>query len=154
MEGDKTELIARAFIAQDGQILLCKRKDRDYSFFPGGHVEFGEFIEDALKREIKEEIDIELTECNFIGMNENFFEDGSIHHHEVNIVFEARVKDRDVVAQEDWLKFHWIDAKDLEKTNIFPLTLKNALVGWVKDGKNFWVRQNDCLEKKEDVTVK
>lgn len=140
---NQIELIARAFIWQDGEVLLCKRKDRDYYFFPGGHVEFGEFIENTLRREIEEEIDTKVTTCNIIGAVENIFsQDGQIHH-EVNVVFDAEVEEKKCVAMEDWLEFCWVKFDDLPKTKIIPETLKKAVLKWAKDKQTFWARQEE-----------
>lgn len=51
----------------DGDILLAQRPEgkpyAGYWEFPGGKVEAGESIEAALCREFKEELDIEVTQC-------------------------------------------------------------------------------------------
>ena len=52
---NKFELCVRGIIEKDGKILVCKRKDKDYYFFPGGHIEFGERAKQALIRELNEE---------------------------------------------------------------------------------------------------
>ncbi|WP_198654704.1 MULTISPECIES: NUDIX domain-containing protein [Nocardia] len=52
MNTARTEIIARAVVRRDGDILLVKQRTKDWSFLPGGHVEPGERVEDALIREI------------------------------------------------------------------------------------------------------
>ena len=55
--------IAAAVIVKDGKILICQRKaDREFPFkweFPGGKIEMGEETTAALRRELKEELDIQ-----------------------------------------------------------------------------------------------
>ena len=52
----------RAIIFLDGKLVTLKRvkKDETYWVFPGGGVEDGESLEEALKREIMEELSLEI----------------------------------------------------------------------------------------------
>ncbi len=56
--------VAAAVIEKDGMVLIAKRK-RAYSGylweFPGGKMEEGESLEECLKREIEEELGIEIA---------------------------------------------------------------------------------------------
>ena len=55
---------AGVLINEDGQVLIAKRGDKQYQGglweFPGGKVELGESVFDALAREFKEEVDIRI----------------------------------------------------------------------------------------------
>ena len=107
MNNTSFELIARAVIRDKNRILLCKRKDRDYSFLPGGHVEFGEPTEAALAREIKEELGVSITSSKFIGALENIFIHDGQKRHELNLVFEVsldRISDK---SAEDHIEFYF-----------------------------------------------
>jgi 8-oxo-dGTP diphosphatase len=137
------EFIARGFIFQNEKVLLCKRKDRDYYFFPGGHIEFGEFAKDALKREIVEEVGAKVTKCDFIGVAENVFNDGAREAHEINFTFWAEIDREDVKALEDHLEFRWLSWDEFEKEEVLPTSLKNEIIKWEKDKKVFWSSQNN-----------
>jgi len=137
------EFIARGFIVKNNKMLLCKRKDRDYYFFPGGHVEFGEFAKDALIREIKEEIGAEVINCDFIGIAENVFKDNDKQLHEVNFVFQTEISETKADALEDHLEFRWINTDEISKTEVLPTSLKEKFFEWNKDKKIFWSSQND-----------
>lgn len=54
----------------DGQVLICKSK-RGHWEFPGGQVEIGENLEEALVREIKEETGITSKVVNLVGIYSN-----------------------------------------------------------------------------------
>jgi 8-oxo-dGTP diphosphatase len=122
------EFIARGLAFQNGKILLCKRKDRDYYFFPGGHIEFGEFAGDALKREIKEEIGINAKIHELMGMLENVFKDKGSIFHEVNFVFRIEVDEQNVKSLEDHLEFCWMDYNDFLGKTVLPTALKKQLL--------------------------
>ena len=59
---EKAIRVKGLFINSNNEILLscCE----DVYQFPGGHLEFGESLEDALKREVKEELGIKLEKIN------------------------------------------------------------------------------------------
>ena len=56
------ELAVRAFVIdEDEKILLVKHASDQMWVLPGGHVEAGESVYDALKRELREEVDLSVT---------------------------------------------------------------------------------------------
>lgn len=61
------KLIQRAVgvIADGDRVLVMRRisEGKEYFIFPGGNVEQGESIEDALRREIKEEVNLNVENC-------------------------------------------------------------------------------------------
>ncbi|MBQ7212049.1 MAG: (deoxy)nucleoside triphosphate pyrophosphohydrolase [Muribaculaceae bacterium] len=64
----KTIEVVAAVIVSDGKILATQRADADQAGkweFPGGKIEAGETLSDALRREIREELnmDIKVGEC-------------------------------------------------------------------------------------------
>lgn len=142
--GDKKsniEIIARAIIVHDEKILLCKAKAKDNWFFPGGHVESGETVQEALGRELKEEIGVEMTSAGLIGLNENSFIFEDQKHQEVNIIFEVEIDSYDVASREDHLEFHWFDLDDLEEIIVLPEGMKKAVLKWIKNKNIFYYYQ-------------
>ena len=65
------QVVAGALRAPEGRVLLVKRpfhkKHGGLWEFPGGKVEKGEALEDALKRELKEELEVLPEKLEFIG---------------------------------------------------------------------------------------
>ena len=49
-----------------GELLICKKPGEDWSI-PGGKIESGESIEEALRREIDEEVSITIKNIEYIG---------------------------------------------------------------------------------------
>lgn len=61
---NKIVLVVRGVIKYEGAFLLIKQRnksDKEYILFPGGHVEEGESLQSALKREFKEELGINIV---------------------------------------------------------------------------------------------
>ena len=56
----------------------------------GGAIEFGERGEDTVRRELKEEINVEVGELHYIGTLENIFIFNGTPGHEIVIVYDGR----------------------------------------------------------------
>ncbi|NEU56150.1 NUDIX hydrolase [Halorussus sp. MSC15.2] len=86
-------------VTDDEQLLVERHRDPESgeTFYRplGGGVEFGERSEDALRREFREELGVELTGVSYLGTDEDVFTFDGETHHEVWRVYET-----DVV--EDW----------------------------------------------------
>lgn len=137
----EVEILVRAIIQIKGKILVCRKLKKKYFFFPGGHLEFGESAKKALIREINEELGIIIKKCFFIGGSEHIFIEESKKRHEINLAFKTPIKKIDIKSRENHLRFYLIDKNKMTKQNIFPISLKNAVIKWLKYKKPFWVSQ-------------
>lgn len=67
MSKEATEVAVAVVFAPDGRFLMSSRPEgkvyAGYWEFPGGKVEAGETVEEALKREMKEELDCGIEDC-------------------------------------------------------------------------------------------
>src|SRR6476646_211968 len=138
MSAASTEIIARAVIRRDGQLLLARQRTKRWSFLPGGHVEPGERVEVALVRESAEELGTEAKITGLIGVVEHGYVEDGIVHHELNLAFDVDIAGAVPVSQEDHLEFHWLPLDHLADTDVRPGTLKNALLAAGKDRTQFW----------------
>src|SRR5438552_18856672 len=81
-----------------GHLLLEEGYDRvkrEHFFRPlGGGIEFGERAQEALAREMREELDAALTDVRLLGVLENRFTFEGTPGHEVVFVFAAAFADR------------------------------------------------------------
>jgi len=60
-------------IVNNGKVLLLNTIHTGTYSLPGGGIEIGESIEDALKREVREETGIEIESVSFFRFEEQFF---------------------------------------------------------------------------------
>jgi ADP-ribose pyrophosphatase YjhB (NUDIX family) len=70
----------------------------------GGGIEFLEKSEDALKREFKEELNVEIGIGEFLGISENIFIYNGKNAHELILFYNVSIKDEDYKE-----KYHIID---------------------------------------------
>ncbi|MQA62120.1 MAG: NUDIX domain-containing protein [Actinophytocola sp.] len=137
MAAASTEIIARAVIRRDHQILLARERASSWSFLPGGHVEPGERVEAALIRELAEELGTnDATITRFLGAVEYGYTAAGIPHHEINLVFDVDLVEADPVSQADHIEFHWLPVDQLGDAEVRPESLKQALL--VADEWPFW----------------
>ncbi|MEK7016352.1 NUDIX domain-containing protein [Bacillus sp. FSL R9-9410] len=115
--------IVRAIMIKDEKLLVAEYIGHHY-FLPGGHVEIGESVENALLRELREELGVTCSIKQFLGVIENQWQDNETLHHEINHIFEIDSNelksDFTPISKESHLAFHWID---FNKENINSYTI-------------------------------
>lgn len=76
------KLVTAAIMIKDNKILIAQRSKKDKLSsmweFPGGKIEEGETPQECLKREIKEELNINVSIGEFFGESIYHYEGGSI----------------------------------------------------------------------------
>jgi 8-oxo-dGTP pyrophosphatase MutT (NUDIX family) len=104
---------------RDGHVLVHRAVHEPFWTFPGGTAEIGDTSEETLKREMVEELGVEVTVSRLLWVVENFF------HYE----------------QRDWheLGLYYL----MEIPTEFPFQ-SHEIIHWVEDGDNHlefkWVR--------------
>jgi 8-oxo-dGTP diphosphatase len=102
---------------EEGKILMVKSPDRGWEI-PGGQVEAGETITDALKREVKEEtgIDIEVGDLKAVHSNiskrvqpDGISPIGSI----VSFGFTGKAVSGELTTSDESLEVSWFDKEEM-----------------------------------------
>ena len=125
---------ATALILQNGKLLVTKDKGKYYTI--GGAIQVNERTEDAVVREVREELGVKAQAEQLAFVVENRFEQDGVSYH--NIEFHYLVdllEEAPLVMQEDTkqLPCRWIALDDLHTVDLKPAFLKSALPDW--DGK-------------------
>ncbi len=134
------ETVSRAIIIKENKILVCRRKDKDYWFLPGGHVDDGENSKEALIRELKEERGSEIKSLSFAGIIESHFMQDGEEIWEISLIYEAR-EDKlhdETKSEEDHLEFDLIPIEKIGEINLLPFFIKEGIFDWLSDGKPFY----------------
>ena len=122
---------ATALIIQNRKLLVTKDKDKYYTI--GGAIQVNERAEDAVVREVREELGAKAEARQLAFVVENRFEQDGISYH--NIEFHYLVdllEDAPLTMQEDekMQPCEWIDLDKLEAYQLVPAFLKTALPDW------------------------
>ncbi len=95
-------LTVDAIVPYEGKIVLIRRKNepfKDRYALPGGIVEYGERVEDALRREVKEETGLEVEVYRLVGVYSD--PDRDPRGHFVSVCFVALPKGGRLMADSD-----------------------------------------------------
>ena len=97
----------------------------------------GETAEQALVRELQEELSVQISCGPLLGTGENFFEHDQVRHHEVGLYFAATIPEAADLNAKDrahWgteggqrLEFRWFTAAQLMALDVRPASLKLPL---------------------------
>jgi len=81
-----------AVILQEGKILLVRHQSSGKHFLPGGGIEIGEPIREALKRELREEAGMQVEVARLFYFKEHFFyhEPADQAYHNFMVFFWAK----------------------------------------------------------------
>ncbi|HEY7644168.1 MAG TPA: NUDIX domain-containing protein [Hyphomicrobiales bacterium] len=84
-------------------VMVCfdKVKQQRFHRLLGGHVEFGETSEEALKREMREELGTEVAVLSLLQVMQNRFVFEGRPHHEVVFIHHVRFLDETFNRRED-----------------------------------------------------
>ena len=105
------------------QILLTKRATppkQNYWFPPGGAVDLGETVLEALKREILEETGISVKNLHFVEFIDAISRDelGHIKYHYVVHFYRREYLSGILKASDDALDAKWISVEDIQNRRI------------------------------------
>ncbi len=136
IDGVKFNFRVGLLVKMKKQVLVECNQDYDFVVLPSGRVKTLESSEDALIREINEEMKIDLTNYNleFIGADENFFELDNIKYHELYFIYKIEIDENNEDFKDGMINYDskvnyykWVDILDLKEVNLLPKSLINII---------------------------
>ena len=112
---ENVELTVLCLIYDGDKYLLQDRVGEDWKGYtlPGGHIESGESIVDAVIREMKEETGLTIKDPKLCGVKQFPIEDGRY----IVFLFKTDEYDGDVISSKEG-EMHWVKKEDLSKLDL------------------------------------
>lgn len=119
---------ASALILSGTEILLTTRAVDPYKGtldIPGGFVELNETFEDAVKREVREELDVEVRDLEYFNSLSDRYLFSGVDNYVLNVNFKVSVDSEDFKPADDIsdVAYYSLDRIDLRKI-AFPSVVK------------------------------
>lgn len=122
---------ATALIIEKGRLLVIEDKDGLYTI--GGAIQVNEATEEAVVREVKEELGVVSRAGQLAFIVENRFKQDGIHYHNIEFhYFVDLLEDAPLTMQEETktLPCRWVALEALSSVDLKPEFLKTALPEW------------------------
>ena len=114
MDYKSPKLTADGAIIKEGKILLIERKNEPFKgkwALPGGFVEYGEKVEDAVVREVSEETGLDTKIIDIVGVYSDPTRDP--RGHIVTVVYLLDILDGELKGSDDAADAKFFDLNDL-----------------------------------------
>ncbi|MFR6470863.1 MAG: NUDIX hydrolase [Turicibacter sanguinis] len=127
-------------LIHENRLLVMTDERSPYYYLPGGRVSMNEESTMAIKREIKEELDVEVEVTQLLWIVENFFveQQSQEQFHEIGMYYLLQLTEEDILKRGQEfimneggykkLSFLWIPLEKIKHLNIYPLFLKERIM--------------------------
>ena len=133
-----------AMIISDGKILAMHDERSPYFYLPGGRVGMREAAEDAVIREVQEELGVTAKILRPLWLNQAFFTEDvdGLNYHELCIYYLMDILEIDLLSRGDSFTtkegnrthtFEWLEFDRLKDEYFYPLFLKKDIFNLPKE---------------------
>ena len=126
-----------AIIINDNKLLVTHDERSPYYYLPGGRVKMNESAEQAIIREIQEELNIECNIIRPLWLSQSFFNEDvdEIEYHELCIYYLIELSDKDLYKKDKFtlnernhtFEFKWLEFDKLKDEYLYPLFIKKEI---------------------------
>lgn len=124
------------------EVLICRSNKWNQQYvIPGGHIERGEKMEEALIREVKEETGLKVYDIELLGITESIYSESfQSKKHFLFIDFICRSDSTDVELNHEAQSYKWVELEEIEDYNLEEFTA--SLLKELRRGKDSKYRQS------------
>ncbi len=127
-----------AVMLSEGKILAMRDERSPYYYLPGGRVAVGEAAEEAVIREVREELGVTPKIVRPLWLNQAFFTEDveGVRYHELCIYYLMDVTGTDLLERGECFtaqegsrvhRFAWLAFERLQEEYFYPLFLKRDI---------------------------
>ena len=127
-----------AMMLHDGKILAMQDDRSPYYYLPGGRVRMGETAEQAVIREVQEELGVAAKISRPLWLNQAFFTEDveNVNYHELCFYFLMDIRDTELLSRGKRFfskekhrthLFEWLPFEKLKDAYFYPLFLKDEI---------------------------
>lgn len=138
IEAQKFNYRVCAMIISGNKILAMRDERSPYFYLPGGRVAMGETAEQAVVREVQEELGVTPKIARPLWLNQAFFTEDvdSLRYHELCIYFLMDISDTNLLEKGNVFTltegkhihtFEWLEFKRLKNEYFYPTFLKKEI---------------------------
>lgn len=122
-----------ALINDDGKIFITQRgtkanNEKGKWEIPGGSVEFGETMEQALKREMKEEYDVEIEIIELLGVFDHIIPEDNQHWVSPSFICKIIKGTPSIQEPEKCAAIGWFTIEEAKKLPLSIITKNDILI--------------------------
>lgn len=125
-------------VFKENKLLLARRNRnpfKDHWVIPGGKIRVGETIEEACKREVKEEVCIDIKVDGVYGMYPTIMKErGIVSYHNYLVGVKAKYKEGSLLTGEEMNKVKYFSKEEIEKLKLIPSNEKMIYDSFDKKG--------------------
>ena len=136
--GGKFNYRVCAVMVREGKLLAMRDERSPYYYLPGGRVKLGETAENAVLRELREELGISAAIRRPLWLNQGFFTEDvdQLRYHELCLYFLMDFAGTDLLARGQSFRrdegvhshqFTWLPFESLSDAYFYPIFLKKEI---------------------------
>ena len=120
---------------EEGRLMLTRRAREPWRGaldLPGGFVDPGEGAEDALRREVREELGVEVTAMRYVCSYPNEYIFSRYKVRTTDLAFECQLSSSVVAAADDVSEIIWLAPNEIALDDIPATSIRNIVRHWLE----------------------